>query len=145
VPKKSTTFKIPFAWVTPKEYSDQTGMWIEDVKRLCNEGKIPCEKSPGGYYRIKVFKDESVSREEFEKIKQELEKYKTIVETTKATLNLVWKKVKTNEKEIKESIYTRNDWFRINAIRSRRVCSNIKRICIKNFRVERREIRWKQL
>ena len=49
MPKKPTNFEIPFVWVTPKEYSKQTGMWIEDVKRLCNEGKIPCEKSPGGY------------------------------------------------------------------------------------------------
>lgn len=89
MPRKATTFEIPFVWVTPKEYSEQTGMWIEDVKRLCNTGKLECEKSPGGYYRIKVYKDESVSREEYERIKTELEKYKTVVETTKATLNLI--------------------------------------------------------
>lgn len=89
MPKKPTNFEIPFVWVTPKEYSKQTGMWIEDVKRLCNEGKIPCEKSPGGYYRIKVYKNEAVSMEEFEQVNQELARYKTIVETMKATLGVV--------------------------------------------------------
>lgn len=89
MPRKATTFEIPFVWVTPKEYSEQTGMWIEDVKRLCNIGKIPCEKSPGGYYRIKVYKNEAVSREKYEEMKTELEKYKTVLESTKATLNLI--------------------------------------------------------
>ena len=64
-------------------------MWVEDVKRLCNEGKLQHEKSPGGYYRIKVFKDESVSREKYDQINEELQKYKTIVESFRATLNLI--------------------------------------------------------
>ena len=80
--KKMTEEQIPFYYVSPKEYSEQTGMWIEDVKRLIREGRLEGEHNKEtGYYKVKVYRDEAVSRKEHEALLQELVKYKTIVNT----------------------------------------------------------------
>lgn len=80
--KAKTTEVIPYFYVSPKEYSEQTGMWIEDVKRLIREGKLEGEHNKEtGYYKVKVYRNEAVSRKEHEATLQELIKYKTIVNT----------------------------------------------------------------
>lgn len=80
--KRITEEEIPFFYVSPKEYSEQTGMWIEDVKRLVREGKLEGEHNKEtGYYKVKVYRNEAVSRKEYEDALQELTKYKTIVNT----------------------------------------------------------------
>lgn len=80
--KQKTIEIIPFFYVTPKEYSEQTGMWVEDVKRLIREGKIEGEYNENtGYYKVKVYRNQAVSRAEHEAVLKELTKYKTIVDT----------------------------------------------------------------
>ena len=80
--REKTTEIIPYFYVTPREYSDQTGMWVEDVKRLVREGKLDGEYNKDtGYYKVKVYRNEAVSRAEYEQTLKELIKYKTIVET----------------------------------------------------------------
>lgn len=71
--------EINHYFVSPKEYAKQTGLGIEQVKRLCKMGKIPYELSQGGQYHIKVFKDNCVSYEQYEKVLKENEKLKTIL------------------------------------------------------------------
>ena len=71
--------EINHYYVSPKEYSRQTGLGIEQVKRLCRIGKIPYELSQGGQYHIKVFKDNCVPYEQYEKLLRENEKLKTIL------------------------------------------------------------------
>lgn len=74
--------EIPFFYVTPGEYAKQTGMWVEDVKRLIRERKLEGTYNENtGYYKVKVYKNEAVSRAEYETILKELEIYKTIVKT----------------------------------------------------------------
>lgn len=80
--RNQTTETIPYFYVSPKEYSEQTGMWIEDVKRLIRQGDLEGEYNKDtGYYKVKVYRNQAVSREEHEKTVKELVKYKTIVET----------------------------------------------------------------
>lgn len=72
--------QINHYYVSPAEYSKQTGLGIEQVKRLCRIGKIPYELSEGGQYHIKVFRDNCVPREQYENVLKENEKLKTIIE-----------------------------------------------------------------
>ena len=63
--------EINHKYVSPREYSEQTGLGIEEVKKLCRVGKIPCEMSEGGYYHIKVYKDDCVDRKEYNRVVKE--------------------------------------------------------------------------
>lgn len=75
-------------YLSAEEYSKQSGMGVEEVKRQCRIGKINCLMTDGGYYKIPVY-DGAVSIEQYEKVLQEKEKYKTIVNTLFATLKTV--------------------------------------------------------
>lgn len=80
--RQKTQEEIPFFYVTPNEYAKKTNMWVEDVKRLIKEGKLEgTYNENSGYYKVKVYKNEAVSRAEHESVLKELEKYKTIVKT----------------------------------------------------------------
>lgn len=72
---------VNHVYMSPKQYHNATGgvIGIEEIKRLCRIGKIPCERTQNGYYKIKVYKDNCVSREEYEKVIKENEKLKTII------------------------------------------------------------------
>lgn len=63
--------EINHKYVSPREYSKQTGLGIEEVKKLCRTGRLPCERSEGGYFHIKVYKDDCVDRKEFDRIVKE--------------------------------------------------------------------------
>lgn len=79
--------RIP-KYLSARQYSKLSGMGEEEVKRQCRTGKIPCKMTEGGYYKIPVY-DDAVSIEQYEKVLQEKERYKTIVETMFATLKPV--------------------------------------------------------
>ncbi len=80
--KKMSEEEVPFFYMSPAEYSKQTGMWVEDIKRLIREGKLEGHHNKEtGYYKVKVYKNEAVSRAEYEEVLQELTKYRTIVKT----------------------------------------------------------------
>lgn len=66
-------------YLSAEQYSKQTGLGVEEVKRQCKKGTIPCLMTEGGYYKIPVYENDAVSREEYDKIKAECEMYKTIV------------------------------------------------------------------
>lgn len=71
--------KVNHYYLSASEYSKQTGMGVEEVKRLCRLGRIPCEFTEGGYYKIKIYKDNCISIEEYNKVIKENEKLKTII------------------------------------------------------------------
>ena len=80
--KKKNEIEIPYFYVSPKEYSEQTGMWVEDIKRLIRTGGLEgTHNDETGYYKVKVYKNDCVSREKYEKEVREKERYKTVVET----------------------------------------------------------------
>lgn len=52
-------------YVSAEEYSRQSGMGVEEVKRQCRIGEIPCKMTEGGYYKIPIYED-AISKEQFE-------------------------------------------------------------------------------
>lgn len=56
-------------YVSAEEYSRQSGIGVEEVKRLCRTNQLKHYMTEGGYYKIAV-DDDSVSKEIFEEEKQ---------------------------------------------------------------------------
>lgn len=53
-------------YVSAEEYSRQSGLGVEEVKRQCRIGKIKCLRTEGGYYKIPVYDGDMVPRELYE-------------------------------------------------------------------------------
>ena len=66
-------------YISAEQYSKQTGLGVEEVKRQCRLGNIQCLMTEGGYYKIPVYENSVVSKEEYDKIKTECEMYKTMI------------------------------------------------------------------
>lgn len=80
--KKMSEEEVPYFYMSPAEYSKQTGMWTEDIKRLIREGELEgFYNKETGYYKVKVYKDEAVSRAEYEATLQKVAKYEAIINT----------------------------------------------------------------
>lgn len=56
-------------YVSAEEYSRQSGMGVEEVKRLCRTNQLKHFMTEGGYYKIAV-DDDSVPIEQFEEEKR---------------------------------------------------------------------------
>ena len=67
-------------YVSAEEYSRQSGMGVEQVKKLCRSGELEHYMTQGGYYKIKVDSD-SVPIEKYIEVKQENSRLKTVLET----------------------------------------------------------------
>jgi hypothetical protein len=65
-------------YVSAEEYSRQSGIGVEEVKRLCRTGEIKCLRTEKGYYKIPVYQD-SVPIEEYQKLKEEVIRLKTTI------------------------------------------------------------------
>lgn len=65
-------------YVSAEKYSKESGLGVEEVKRLCRLGEIPCKMTEGGYYKIPIYED-AVPKEEHEKVKEENIRLKTII------------------------------------------------------------------
>ena len=65
-------------YVSAEAYSKQSGLGVEEVKRLCRTGEIKCLRTEKGYYKIPVYQD-SVPIEEYQKIKEENVRLKTTI------------------------------------------------------------------
>lgn len=75
-------------YVSAEEYSRQSGMGVEEVKRQCRIGEIPCKMTEKGYYKIPIYED-SIPIEEYQKLKDENTRLKTIVATIISTAKQV--------------------------------------------------------
>lgn len=69
-------------YISAEEYSKQSGMGVEEVKRQCKLGEIPCKMTEKGHYKIPIYED-SVPIEEYNKIKNRC----TELETTLKSIN----------------------------------------------------------
>ena len=67
-------------YVSAEEYSRQSGIGVEQVKKLCRNGELEHYMIEGGYYKIRVDSD-SVPIEKYERVKEENTRLKTILET----------------------------------------------------------------
>lgn len=66
-------------YVSAEKYSKESGLGVEEVKRLCRLGEIPCKMTEGGYYKIPIYED-AVPKEQYEKVKEENIRLKTVLE-----------------------------------------------------------------
>lgn len=67
-------------YVSPKKYSELTGMGEEEVKKQCRMGTIEHKMTEGGHYKIAIYDNDVVSREKYDDVVKENVKLKTIVE-----------------------------------------------------------------
>ena len=67
-------------YVSAEEYSRQSGIGVEQVKRLCRNGQLKHYMTEGGYYKIAVDNDNTVSKEEYEKVFERAIKAETTLE-----------------------------------------------------------------
>lgn len=73
-------------YVSAEEYARQSGMGAEEVKRQCRIGEIPCKMTEKGHYKIPIY-DDAVPVEEYNKLKDENTKLKTILQQFNTTIN----------------------------------------------------------
>ena len=71
-------------YVSAEEYSRQSGIGVEQVKKLCRNGELEHYMTEGGYYKIKVDSN-SVPIEKYRAVEEENIKLKTILETIIST------------------------------------------------------------
>ena len=72
-------------YVSAERYSKESGIGVEEVKRLCRTNQLKHYMTEGGYYKIAV-DDDSVSREIFEKERQRRIEAETKLELMKNIL-----------------------------------------------------------
>ena len=65
-------------YVSAEEYSRQSGIGVEEIKRLCKTKQLKHFMTQGGYYKIAI-DDDSVPKEKYDKVNEE----KTILNTAK--------------------------------------------------------------
>ena len=75
-------------YVSAEEYSRQSGIGVEEVKRLCRTNQLKHFMTEKGYYKIAV-DDDSVPKEQYEKVKDENTRLRTIIETILTTANQI--------------------------------------------------------
>lgn len=84
-------------FITAREFAKEVGESYGLVLNLCKEGKIECEKTDGGHFKvykseIEKYKgkkqDDFITREDYEAVVRENEKLKCIIEQTKALLTI---------------------------------------------------------
>lgn len=67
-------------YVSAEEYSRQSGIGVEEIKRLCKTKQLKHFMTQGGYYKIAI-DDDSVPKEKYDKVNEENARLKTIIET----------------------------------------------------------------
>ena len=76
-------FGIP-KYISAEEYSKQSGLGVEEVKRLCRLGEIACKRTEKGHYKIPLY-DEAIPKEQYEKLVEENTQLKMIIKTIMST------------------------------------------------------------
>ncbi len=72
-------------YVSAEQYSKQSGIGVEEVKRLCRTNQLKHFMTEGGYYKIAV-NDDSVPIEQFEEEKRKRIQAETKLELLKNIL-----------------------------------------------------------
>ena len=80
---------INHKWVSATEYARETGLGVEKVKQFIRDKKIEGEQPEDGYWKVKVYNDECVSKEVFEEEHQK----RVEAETTLKNIQNILKEV----------------------------------------------------
>lgn len=69
-------------YVSAEQYSKETGLGVEEVKKQCRTGQLEHFMTEGGHYKIKVIQD-GVPKEQYDKLNEKYIKLKTVLENAK--------------------------------------------------------------
>lgn len=72
--------QVNHKWISATEYAKQTGLGPEKVKQFIRAGKLEGEQTEDGYWKVKVYKDDSVSKKVFEEEHNKRIKAETTIE-----------------------------------------------------------------
>lgn len=75
-------------YVSAEEYSRQSGIGVEEVKRLCKTKQLKHFMTEGGYYKIAV-DDNSVPIEKYQETINENIRLKSIIKSIAVTANQI--------------------------------------------------------
>ncbi len=78
-------------WISATEYAKQTGLGPEKVKQFIRAGKLEGEQTEDGYWKVKVYKDDAVSRKVYEEEHNKRVEAETII---KLLQNILWERGK---------------------------------------------------
>jgi hypothetical protein len=59
--------ELNHTWMSAKKYAEETGLGAEKVKQFIRDGKLEGLQTEDGYWKVKVYKNDAVSREVFER------------------------------------------------------------------------------
>lgn len=80
---------INYKWMSATEYARQTGLGVEKVKQFIIDKKIEGEQTRDGFWKVKVYNNECVSKEVFEEEHQK----RVEAETTLKNIQNILKEV----------------------------------------------------
>lgn len=75
-------------YVSAEEYSRQSGLGVEEVKRLCRIGELAHKRTEKGYYKVIVY-DDAVPKDMYDAVVRENTELKTILNTIALTVKQV--------------------------------------------------------
>lgn len=78
--------KINHKWVSAKAYAEATGLGAEKVKQFIRDGKLEGLQTEEGYWKVKVYDNDAVSREVYQKEVERRVAAETKLETMKTIL-----------------------------------------------------------
>jgi len=74
-------------YLSAEKYAKQSGLGVEEVKRLCNIGELEHFKTEGGYYKIAI-RQNTVNKVLYEKVLEENAKLKGIIQSINLATNI---------------------------------------------------------
>ena len=77
---------INHKWVSAKAYAEATGLGVEKVKQFIRAGKLEGLQTEDGYWKVKVYNNDAVSRDVYEKLQERYIKAETTIELMKKVL-----------------------------------------------------------
>ncbi len=69
-----------FILVTPAEYAKATGASYNETLSFCKSGQLEAYKTDGGQWKIKVCKDDVISKKDYQEMFEELNRYRGMIE-----------------------------------------------------------------
>lgn len=77
---------INHKWVSAKAYAEATGLGVEKVKQFIRTGKLEGLQTEDGYWKVKVYDNDAVSRDVYEKELERRVKAEATIEAMKRIL-----------------------------------------------------------
>ncbi len=81
--------EVNHKWLSATEYAKQTGLGVEKVKQFIRDKKIEGEQTEEGFWKVKVYNEECVSKEIFEEEHQKRLEAETTIKIIKNMLKEV--------------------------------------------------------